>query len=137
MTPPQLSSEVLLAHFMCLVGLGEACSYIGAILFYLEAVIKRREELTCTYNANAWLLTPQLQTLERQLVFKIDFASSRTKTHLLGRGTEPPQRDKEATVVSPASPGIVCIAWWIQVVPCGKPPRGTKPCAPFLGGALR
>ncbi|KAG0417004.1 hypothetical protein HPB47_005960 [Ixodes persulcatus] len=89
--------EVLLAHCTCMAGLGEACSHIGSILFYLEAVIKRREELTCTDKENAWL-PPQLQTLEGQPVPKIDFASSRTKMRRLGQGTEPPQQAKEATV---------------------------------------
>lgn len=89
--------EVLLAHCTCMAGLGEACSHIGSILFYLEAVIKRREELTCTDKENAWL-PPQLQTLEGQPVAKIDFASSRTKMRRLGQSTEPPQQAKEATV---------------------------------------
>ncbi|KAG0439811.1 hypothetical protein HPB47_016523 [Ixodes persulcatus] len=89
--------EVLLAHCTCMAGLGEAYSHIVSILFYLEAVIKSREELTCTDKENAWL-PPQLQTLEGQPVAKIDFASSRTKMRRLGQGTESPQQAKEATV---------------------------------------
>ncbi|CAN7974726.1 unnamed protein product [Ixodes persulcatus] len=80
-----------------MAGLGEACFHIGSIIFYLEAVIKRREELTCTDKENAWL-PPQLQRLEGQPVAKIDFASSTTKMRRLGQGTEPPQQAKEATV---------------------------------------
>ncbi|CAN7990021.1 unnamed protein product [Ixodes pacificus] len=86
--------EVLLAHCTCMAGLGEACSHIGSILFYFEAVIKRREELTCTDRENAWL-PPQLQTLEGQPVAKIDFASSRTKMLRLGQGTEQPEQAKK------------------------------------------
>ncbi|EEC05677.1 conserved hypothetical protein [Ixodes scapularis] len=91
--------EVLLAHCTCMAGLGEACSHIGSVLFYLEAVTKRREELTCTDEENAWL-PPQLQTLEGQPLAKIDFASYRTKMRRLGQGTEPPQQAKEATVAT-------------------------------------
>ncbi|CAN7987264.1 unnamed protein product [Ixodes hexagonus] len=71
--------QVLLAHCTCMAGLGEACSHIGAILIYLEVVVKRRDEQTCTEDkTNAWL-PPQLQTLEGTPVVKIDFASSKIK----------------------------------------------------------
>ncbi|KAG0443624.1 hypothetical protein HPB47_014703 [Ixodes persulcatus] len=91
--------EVLQAHCTCMRGLGEACLQIEVIFFYFEAVIKRREELTCTNNANAWL-PQQLEMLEGQPEGKINSASSRTKMRRLGRGTGPPQQAKAATVAT-------------------------------------
>ncbi|CAN7944624.1 unnamed protein product, partial [Ixodes hexagonus] len=69
----------------------------GAILFYLGAVVKRRDEQTCTDRANAWL-PPQLQTIEGTPVAKIDFASSKTKKGRLDGKTGLPQRPKVSTV---------------------------------------
>lgn len=39
--------EVLLAHCTCMAGLGEACSHIAAVLFYVE-VLARRRDRSCT-----------------------------------------------------------------------------------------
>ena len=43
----QTNGEVCFAHCNCMAGLGEACTHIGAILFYLEAATKIRNT-SCT-----------------------------------------------------------------------------------------
>lgn len=47
--------EVVLAHCTCMTGLGEACSHIGATLFYLETTVKHRSDIACTDKENRWL----------------------------------------------------------------------------------
>ncbi|KAH7983161.1 hypothetical protein HPB52_009697 [Rhipicephalus sanguineus] len=47
--------EVLCAHCTCMAGLGEACSHVGAVLFYLEAAVTRRDGRSCTDGQSAWL----------------------------------------------------------------------------------
>jgi len=39
----KFSGEVLAAHCTCIAGLGECCSHIGAVLFYLQyAFLKKK-----------------------------------------------------------------------------------------------
>ncbi|KAH9383376.1 hypothetical protein HPB48_024595 [Haemaphysalis longicornis] len=47
--------EVVYAHCTCMAGCGEVCSHVGAALFYLEAVVTRRDNRSCTDRENAWL----------------------------------------------------------------------------------
>ena len=44
-------------HCKCMAGLGEVCSHIGAILFYVEAV-QRMNPATCTQTSCAWNVPP-------------------------------------------------------------------------------
>ncbi|XP_070389337.1 uncharacterized protein [Dermacentor albipictus] len=70
--------EVLCVHCMCMAGLREACSHVGAVLFYMEAVVTRQDGRSCTDGQNAWLL-PHLVSLECRPVAEMDFASFATK----------------------------------------------------------
>ncbi|CAN8007430.1 unnamed protein product [Ixodes pacificus] len=70
------------AHCTCMAGLGEACSHVGAVLFYLEAVVRRTSSLACTDQANAWL-PPRMQVLECVPIAKIDFSSAKMKKKIL------------------------------------------------------
>ncbi|XP_070389189.1 uncharacterized protein [Dermacentor albipictus] len=83
--------EVLCAHCTCMAGLGEACSHVGAVLFYLEAVVTRRDGQSCTDGQNAWL-PPHLVSLECRPVAEMDFASSAMKKRRLD-DTEAALRD--------------------------------------------
>ena len=42
------SGEVCCGHCNCIAGLGETCTHIAAILFYLEAVYRVQEVKTCS-----------------------------------------------------------------------------------------
>lgn len=44
----KVTGEVCYAHCDCMAGLGEACSHIAAILFYLEALVRMQGTKTCT-----------------------------------------------------------------------------------------
>lgn len=74
--------EVLCAHCTCKAGLGEACSHIGAVLFYVEVVVRRRDGQVCTDRENAWL-PPQVRFLNGKQVSALSFASSKMKKRIM------------------------------------------------------
>ncbi|CAN7988957.1 unnamed protein product [Ixodes hexagonus] len=74
--------QVQEAHCTCMAGPGEACSHVGAVLFYLEAVVRRTSSLACTDQANAWL-PPGMQVLECVPIANIDFSSAKMKKIIL------------------------------------------------------
>ena len=39
-----------------MAGLGESCSHVGALLFYVEAVVKIRDNKTVTQDKAYWML---------------------------------------------------------------------------------
>ena len=62
------SGTVMCGHCTCMAGLGETCSHIGALLYWVEyAVRKQDKEESCTSRANQWMeprttkLAPYLQ----------------------------------------------------------------------------
>ena len=61
-----------------MAGLREACTHIGAILFYLEAVCRFEEAKTCTQGLCAWNV-PCLKKIEYLRTKEIDFTSVRGK----------------------------------------------------------
>lgn len=82
------SGEVLCAHSTSMAGLGEACSHVGAVLFYLEATVNRRDSRSCTDGENSWL-PPNLAELDCRPVAEIDFASSAMKKRRLDNAELP------------------------------------------------
>lgn len=62
--------------------LGEACSHIGAVLFYIEVVIRKRDEESCTGRENAWL-PPRVQVLKCASTSGMDFSSAKMKKWVL------------------------------------------------------
>ena len=50
--------EVCLAHCTCMAGLGEVCSHVGGLLFYLLACSDHLQKFStdaCTSNLCSWL----------------------------------------------------------------------------------
>ncbi|KAH9381846.1 hypothetical protein HPB48_020007 [Haemaphysalis longicornis] len=70
--------EVVYAHCTCMAGCGEVCSHVGAALFYLEAVVTRRGNRSCTEGENA-RLPPHLVSLDSRPIAEMDIASSAMK----------------------------------------------------------
>lgn len=93
--------ELQVAHCTCMAGLGEACSHVGAVLFYIDAVIKRQSESACTDKENAWL-PPHIRVLEWS-VGEIDFASSKMKKKMLD-GQQPRRHQTARNEVQAATP---------------------------------
>ena len=59
-----------------MAGLGETCSHVGALLYWLEYTVRKREEISCTSGANQWIepkCTKQIPYLEP---VNIDFTSA-------------------------------------------------------------
>lgn len=66
------------AHcFNCLVGLGELCSHIARILFYIEAWTRIHGKLACTQVKCTWLLPTYVKEVPYSKVKDIDFRSAR------------------------------------------------------------
>jgi len=55
------SGEVCCAHCNCMAGLGEACSHITAILYYLEPLAKIQGSRTCTQEECQWIIPAYLK----------------------------------------------------------------------------
>jgi hypothetical protein len=52
----QSTGKVLSAHCDCTAGMGEACSHVGATLFYLDAINKLKDSTTVTGEKAYWVL---------------------------------------------------------------------------------
>ena len=39
---------VVCGHCICMVGLGDTCSHVGTLLYWLEYIVRKREEISCT-----------------------------------------------------------------------------------------
>ena len=71
---------VLSAHCRgCMAGLGECCSHIASVLFYLEVATRLNEKLTCTQVKCSWLLPTTVKNVDYLRVKDIDFTSAKKK----------------------------------------------------------
>ena len=71
---------VLSAHCRgCMAGLGESCSHIASVLFYLEVATRLNEKLTCTQVKCSWLLPTTVKNVDYLRVKDIDFTSAKKK----------------------------------------------------------
>ena len=66
---------ILAAHCNCMAGLGEACSHVAAVLFFVEAAIKLRDAKTVTQAAAYWLLPGAMTNTGYYTVQETDFQS--------------------------------------------------------------
>ena len=73
------SGEVCCAHCDCMAGLGEACSHIAAILYYLEALARIHGSRTCTQEECQWIIPTYLKHVEYLPIKGLDFTSARGK----------------------------------------------------------
>ena len=63
----------------CMAGLGECCSHIASVLFYLEVATRLNEKLTCTQVKCSWLLPTTVKNVDYLRVKDIDFTSAKKK----------------------------------------------------------
>ena len=72
--------EISSAHCLgCKAGLGETCSHLASVLFYLEARMKIKGKLACTQLKCTWILPSFVGKVNYARVSDIDFASSKKK----------------------------------------------------------
>ena len=69
--------KIVAAHCNCMAGLGEACSHIAALLFYIEAAVKIRDSKTVTEEKAYWLLPSACKSIEYKDVREISFMSAK------------------------------------------------------------
>ena len=58
------SGEICCAHCNCMVGLGETCTHIAAVLFYLEAVVRILGTTTCTESQCEWFIPAYVKSID-------------------------------------------------------------------------
>ncbi|XP_022807132.1 uncharacterized protein LOC111344187 isoform X1 [Stylophora pistillata] len=69
---------VLSAHCHgCMAGLGECCSHIASILFYLEVSTRLNEKLACTQVKCSWILPATVKSVDYLRVKDINFTSAK------------------------------------------------------------
>ena len=61
----------------CMAGLGECCSHIASVLFYLEVWTRLNGKLACTQVKCTWLLPSAVKHLEYARVEDINFSSAK------------------------------------------------------------
>ncbi|XP_062603415.1 uncharacterized protein LOC134265178 [Saccostrea cucullata] len=65
------------AHCNCMAGLGEACSHVGALLFYVDAAVKIKNSKTVTEEPAYWKLPSGLQKVQYKPIKDINFQSAK------------------------------------------------------------
>ena len=70
------SGTVICGHCTCMAGLGEACSHIGALLYWIEYTVRKRDEESCTSKANKWIEPRKTKKVPYLQLDAIDFTFS-------------------------------------------------------------
>ena len=79
----QDNGEVCCGHCTCMAGLGETCTHVAAILFYLEASNRVIGIETCTQRKCEWIIPSSVKNIEYLPLSDIDFSSAQTKKRRL------------------------------------------------------
>ena len=69
-----------------MAGLGETCSHIGALLYWIEYAIQKRDEGSCTSRANKWTEPRTTKQVPYLQLDAIDFTSSEKRMKLYQHG---------------------------------------------------
>ena len=73
------SGEVCCAHCTCMAGLGEACTHVAAVLFYLETKVRITGQPTCTQQTCQWIMPAFQKDIPYLPIKDIDFTTPNTK----------------------------------------------------------
>ena len=85
-----------------MAGLGEVCTHIAAILFYVEAVYRFEEAKTCTQGLCAWNV-PTMKKIEYLPIKEIDFMSAKGKKRKLDDALEGTVPEEDDTTIKEGS----------------------------------
>ena len=70
--------SILSAHCIgCMAGLGECCSHIASVLFYVEFWTRIKGKLSCTQVKCTWILPTYVKEVNYFRIADIDFSSAR------------------------------------------------------------
>ena len=75
----ETSGAIITASCDCKASLGGTCTHASAVLFWVEAAVKLREQRTVTEEKAYWLLPSGFKKLQYLPVCEIDFTSAKTK----------------------------------------------------------
>lgn len=91
----QRTGEICCAHCNCMAGLGEVCTHVAAVLFFLETSTRLNERNTCTQEKCQWVVPGFQKEIPYSPVKAIDFTSARGKKtkidSVLSMASEPTQ----------------------------------------------
>ena len=79
----QKSGKVVAAHCNCVAGLGETCTHVSALMFYIDAKVRIRDSQTVTQVPAYWKLPSSVKDAAYLPVCQIDFTSAKTKKRQL------------------------------------------------------
>ena len=71
----ELTGEICCAHCTCMAGLGEACTHVAAILFYLETRVRIDGQPTCTQQSCQWVMPAFQKDIPYLQIRDVDFTS--------------------------------------------------------------
>lgn len=71
------------AHCDCMAGLGEVCSHVGAILFYVESAYRVK---SCTEVPCAWNMPTSVSSIPYAKIADIDFVKPKPIVKPMRRG---------------------------------------------------
>ena len=87
-----------------MAGLGEVCTHVAAVLFYLEALHRIEEVQTCTQQQCGWIVPSASTTAQYLEVKDIDFSSARGKKRKLDEMLEGSEDNSEVAVSKSGTP---------------------------------
>ena len=80
-----------------MVGLGEARTHIGAILFHIETASHKNDSATWTQKECQWVIPTYLKDIPYASLRKLDFSSAKSKKYKINfaidRSTTAPVKD--------------------------------------------
>ena len=77
------NGAVVCGHCTCMAGLGETCSHIGALLYWVEYQVHKRSEISSTSLTNSWLEPSSVSSVPYLQIVDIDFTSPDKKMKIL------------------------------------------------------
>ena len=60
-----------------MAGLGESCTHVAAVLFYLEALCRIEGQRACTEGQCAWVMPSSMKSAQYLPIKELDFTLSR------------------------------------------------------------
>lgn len=93
------SGEVECAHCTCMAGLGESCTHVAALLFWVNNHVMQNGEKSVT-DVKAYWTAPKLKNVKCDTVDKIDFSTPKIKKLKLNASEERSPVHYKATSLS-------------------------------------
>ena len=81
-----------------MAGLGEVCTHVAALLFYLEALQRMEEVQTCMQQQCGWIMPSASTTVQYLEIKDIDFTSARGKKRKLDEMLDGSESSSDAAV---------------------------------------